>query len=73
MALWQYFEYFDNVIRKTAELFYALGGERGYFCMAVEKARLPSALCRIFHGMVAIGGTFFPVSYVKTLTCWQGI
>jgi hypothetical protein len=44
-----YVEYFDYTIHETAEMFYAVGRERGYFRLAVEEITLAIRTSRIFR------------------------
>ncbi|MBN4054817.1 nuclear transport factor 2 family protein [Nitrospira defluvii] len=44
-----YVEYFDYSIHKTAEVFYAVGRERGYFRLRGEEIRLAIRTSRIFR------------------------
>lgn len=44
-----YVEYFDYTIHETAEMFYAVGRERGYFRMSGEEITLAIRTSRIFH------------------------
>ena len=44
-----YVEYFDYTIHETAEMFYAVGRERGYFRLAGEEMTLAIRTSRIFR------------------------
>lgn len=44
-----YVEYFDYTIHETAEMFYAVGRERGYFRMGGEEITLAIRTSRIFQ------------------------
>lgn len=44
-----YVEYFDYTIHETAEMFYAVGRERGYFRLAGEEITLAIRTSRIFR------------------------
>jgi ketosteroid isomerase-like protein len=44
-----YVEYFDYTIHETAEMFYALGRERGYFRLGGEEIALAIRTSRIFQ------------------------
>ena len=44
-----YVEYFDYTIHETAEMFYAVGRERGYFRLGGKKITLAIRTSRIFR------------------------
>jgi len=44
-----YVEYFDYTIHETAEMFYAVGRERGYFRLGGEEIQLAIRTSRIFR------------------------
>lgn len=44
-----YVEYFDYTIHETAEMFYAVGRERGYFRLGEEEIKLAIRTSRIFR------------------------
>ena len=46
-----YVEYFDYTIHETAEMFYAVGRERGYFRLAGEELTLAIRTSRIFRNV----------------------
>lgn len=46
-----YVEYYDYTIHETAEMFYAVGRERGYFQLGSEKITLAIRTTRIFRKM----------------------
>ena len=46
-----YVEYYDYTIHKTAEMFYAVGRERGYFRLGSEEITLAIRTSRIFQKM----------------------
>ena len=53
-----YVEYYDYTIHQTAEMFYAVGRERGYFRPAAGEISLAIRTSRIFR---------------KTGACWQQV
>ncbi len=55
-----YVEYYDYTIHKTAEMFYAVGRERGYFKLKEEKLDLAIRTSRIFKN---IGGIWKQVHH----------
>jgi hypothetical protein len=44
-----YVEYYDYTIHETTEMFYAVGRERGYFCLSEEEITLAIRTSRIFQ------------------------